>query len=222
VVKITLKEALKLNPGLNPRLFLPSPEDVLRALGESPVKEWLEYIAGEHVPPVRGARLLFVPCAAKKPYDPPRNVLHKRLIEEVERKFPDVYMVAVSEPLALEPREHWNFRWRGHNLIYDAPFFPWIERYGYRWDWRVAEEVWGRLAEVAYRWFKRNGRLFRRVIALATPSSGYRRILSKVRVDIYIPNFEPKVEVSYEENGERIYTHPDVWSQLMRVLEETG
>ncbi len=219
---LTLKDALRVNPDLNPKLFLPSPLDVLRILDESPVREWLEYIAKEHTPPVKKARLLFVPCAAKKPYDPPRNILHKKLIEEVESRFKDVYMVAVSEPLALEPREHWNFRWRGYNLIYDAPFFPWITRYGYKWDWEVAEKVWNRLSLVAAQWFERNKHKFTKVIALATPTSGYRKILKRIPVEVYVPDFEPKVEVEYEENVERIYTHPQVWSQLLKALKGTS
>ena len=145
-----------------------------------------------------------------------------KLIEEVESRFKDVYMVAVSEPLALEPREHWNFRWRGYNLIYDAPFFPWITRYGYKWDWEVAEKVWNRLSLVAAQWFERNKHKFTKVIALATPTSGYRKILKRIPVEVYVPDFEPKVEVEYEENVERIYTHPQVWSQLLKALKGTS
>ncbi len=217
---ISLEEAKRINPNLNPKLFLPDPRDVLRALDETPVKEWLEFIAEEHVPPVENARLVFVPCAAKKPYDPPRNILHRKLIE-LEKEHPDLYFVAVSEPLALEPREYWNFKWRGYNLIYDAPFFPWIERYGYKWDEKIAEEVWRKLSLVAEKWYRRNRHLFRVVICYAAPGSSYRRILSKVKADYYIPDKEPSVEISYEENVERIYTHPYSWSQLLRVLEIT-
>ena len=36
---LTLKDALRVNPDLNPKLFLPSPLDVLRILDESPVRE---------------------------------------------------------------------------------------------------------------------------------------------------------------------------------------
>ena len=77
---ITLEEAKRINPDLNPELFLPDPRDVLRALDKSPVKDWLKFIAEEHIPPVKSARLVFVPCAAKKPYDPPRNILHKKTL----------------------------------------------------------------------------------------------------------------------------------------------
>jgi len=211
---LSLEQALKLNPGLNPKLFLPSPEDVLRALDEEPIKSWLEFIANEHVAPKRNI-LLLVPCTAKKPYDPPRDELHCRLLE-LEKKY-DVYLVSISEPLALEPREYWNFQWKSYNLIYDAPFFPWIERYGYEWSDEIAEKVWKRLADVAQAWQRRNDH-FEQVICFATPNSGYRRIVEKMRVDVFVPDFEPDIEVSYEENTDLIYTHPDVWRSLLDVL----
>jgi predicted RNA-binding protein len=211
---ITLEDALKLNPDLNPKLFLPNPADVLRALDESPIKEWLEFIAYEHVA-AKHKILLFVPCTARKPYEPPRDKFHKSLFE-LEKKY-DVYLVSVSEPLAIEPREYWNFRWKGYNLIYDAPFFPWIRNYGYKWSDEIAARVWNRLSAVVSSWYERNKK-FEVVVCYATPKSGYRRIVKDVDVDVYVPDEEPEVEVSYEENTERIYTHPYAWNQLLEIL----
>lgn len=218
---MTLEDALKINPDLNPKLFLPDPRDVLRILDESPVKDWLKFIAEEHVPPVKDSHLIFVPCAAKKPYDPPRNILHKKLIE-LEKKAKNIYFVTVSEPLALEPREYWNFKWREHNLIYDAPFFPWIEKYGYKWDWELANTVWEKLARVAEAWFLRNRDRFKSVICYAAPESSYRKIVRYIDIDISVPDKEPEVEITYEENVERIYTHPYAWNQLIEALKKVG
>ncbi|MHC1635316.1 MAG: hypothetical protein ACXQTS_01655 [Candidatus Methanospirareceae archaeon] len=212
-----MEDAKKLNPDLNPELFLPSPKDVLEAIKrEGIVKEWLEFIAKEHEAPKKKL-LLFTPCAEKKPYEPPRSPLYKKLLE-LEKSLSSVYMCAVSEPLALEPREYWGFRWGERNLIYDAPFFPWIEEYGYEWDESVAKEVWGRLAVVAREWFERNGYKFERVVAFACPNSGYRKILKFVDVDIYVPEVCPDAEVSYEENVSRVYTQPKVWEELEEVV----
>jgi predicted RNA-binding protein len=211
---IALKDALKLNPRLNPKLFLPSQEDVLRALDESPVKEWLDFIAKEHIAPQR-RWLVFVPCTARKPYDPPRDELHRRFIE-LEKRY-DIYLVSVSEPLALEPREYWNFSWRNQNLIYDAPFFPWMEKYGYPWKDEIAVKVWRRLSDVASSWYERNKK-FKAVVCYATPKSGYRKIVRHIDVDVFVPNTEPEIELSYEENTDKIYTHPQPWRQLIEIL----
>lgn len=179
-MKLTIEDAKALNPDLNPALFLPSPRDVLEAIEEGLVKEWLEFIADEHVAPKRKL-LLLVPCAEKKPYEPPKSELYKKLLE-LEKRFGDLYLCAVSEPLALEPREYWSLKWRGVNLIYDAPFFPWIKKYGYKWDEKVAREVWEKLAEVARKWFDRNENKFEDVVAVACPNSGYREILRKDKI----------------------------------------
>jgi predicted RNA-binding protein len=214
---LELKDARKLNPGLNPELFLPSPRDVLEAMDKKPVKDWLSFIAAQHVAP-RRKLLLFIPCAEKKPYYPPRDELHERLLE-LERKY-GVYLCSVSEPLALEPREFWSFKWKGENLVYDAPFFPWIEKYGYKWDSKLAAQVWRRLSRVVHRWFSRNRGNFQHVLALACPGSGYRRILSRIEVEKFIPEKCPDIEATYEENVSRIYTHPAVWSELEEKLKE--
>jgi len=227
---ITLEDARRLNPQLNTELFFPGPSDVLRALEENRiVREWLEFIENEHE--AREAEvLLFVPCTPKKPYDPPRDEFHRRLLE-LERNF-DVYLVSVSEPLALEPREFWNFRWaRGMkgvegegeevNLVYDAPFFPWIEKYGYEWSDEIAERVWKKLAAVAGKWFERNAEKFERVVCLAFPDTGYRKILSRVKVDAFVPEKRPEelgieVKEDYFQNTDSDYLL--VWDELLKVL----
>ncbi|MDF2957453.1 MAG: hypothetical protein OD814_001075 [Candidatus Alkanophagales archaeon MCA70_species_1] len=250
---LTLEDALKLNPGLNTELFFPAPQDVFAAIQGNPiVRRWLSFIAERHEAP-HALLLLFVPCDAKKPYEPPRSEFFRRLLE-LERRINGVraekwlktvraaanssndcnsaakfqlhlYICAVSEPLALEPREFWDFRWRldGElvNLIYDAPFFPWIERYGYKWDENVAKKVWRTLNNVVRRWFVRNGHKFKNVLALACPNSGYRRILSGV-VTNFVPSKCPEVEETYEENVSRVYTQDAVWNELLDALRRLG
>lgn len=212
---ISLSDAKRLNPDINEDLFLPSPKDVLASLSKPVVKDWLSFIANEHE--ASGHRyLVFVPCGEKKPYDPPRSELYRRFISFKA----DVYWCAVSEPLGLEPREYWGFRWRGYNLIYDAPFFPWIERYGYEWDDQIAELVWDRLSEVVRRWFERNGERFEEVIAFLCPGSGYREIIKDVPVDKWVPDECPTTEESYEENTSRVYL--SVWYQLEKAIYSTN
>ncbi len=217
---ITIEDAKKLNPDINPELFFPSPSDVLRAVESNRiVREWLDFISKEHR--ARKARiLLFVPCTPRKPYDPPRDEFHRRLIE-LEKKY-DVYTVSVSEPLALEPREFWSFKWRRGNktvnLIYDAPFFPWIEKYGYEWCEEIAERVWDKLSRVVEEWYRRN-RVFDSVVCLAFPGTGYRKIVSRVDVDVFVPEFEVECEENYFSNTDRDYLKKEVWEELVKTLE---
>lgn len=213
---LKLADAFSLNPGLNPNLFLPDPKDVLASLERAPVKDWLEFIAQEHLAPPHRI-LLFTPCTPRKPYDPPRDQLHAKLLE-LEQRY-DLYLVSVSEPLGLEPREFWSFSWRGINLIYDAPFFPWIQSYGYRWDWEIASKVWEKLSRVAGEWYSRNSGKFQHLIGFATPQSSYRRILAQIPVQIWVPDFEPQLELSYWENTDKLYIQPRIWDQLMEALE---
>lgn len=243
---LTLEDAHKLNPKLNSELFFPAPQDVLSAIkGNRIVRRWLEFVAERHEAPP-AILLLLVPCDAKKPYEPPRSELFKRLLD-IERRINGaetatklrttatslhtraqprrsklrLYMCAVSEPLALEPREFWDFTWRIDdetvNLVYDAPFFPWIERYGYKWDESIAEEVWRILNGVVRRWLARNRSKFENVLAFACPSSGYRRILSSV-VTNFVPSECPEVKETYEENVSRVYTQNAVWSEFLNAL----
>ncbi len=221
---ITLEDARELNPQLNPELFFPSPSDVLRAIEENRiVREWLEFIKNEHI--ARKAEvLLFVPCTPKKPYDPPRDEFHRKLLEF--EKDCDVYLVSVSEPLALEPREFWNFRWKRKgkeiNLVYDAPFFPWIEKYGYKWSDEIAFKVWKKLAEVARRWFERNSDKFNRVVCLAFPDTGYRKIVERIEVDTFVPEKRPEelgvdVKENYFQNTDSDYLK--VWDELLKAVK---
>jgi len=218
---ITIEEAKKLNPDLNPELFLPSPLDVLKAIENNwIVKEWHKFIAREHK--AREAKiLLFVPCTPKKPYDPPRDELHKKLIE-LEMEY-DVYIVSVSEPLALEPREFWNFKWRRKgkniNLIYDAPFFPWIEKYGYTWREDIAEKVWSKLSRVVKKWYTRNN-IFDCAVCLAFPDTGYRKILDKIEVDYFVPEFKVKSRENYSSNTDEDYLREDIWKKLIKILRD--
>ncbi len=216
---ITLEDARKLNPELNPVLFFPSPQDVLNAIENNEiVVEWLKFIAEEHV--ARNAEiLLFVPCTPKKPYDPPRDELHRKLLE-LERVY-DVYLVSVSEPLALEPREYWNFRWRKGNrvinLIYDAPFFPWIEKYGYEWSDELALKVWKKLADVVESWYLRNDH-FKKAVCLAFPETGYRKILERIDME-FVPDFKVESREDYFVNTDADYVREDVWKELLKALK---
>jgi len=213
---INIKRALKLNPNLNPSLFLPDPKKVWESLNKTPVKEWLEFISHEHLAK-ESKILLFVPCTPKKPYDPPRDEFHKRLLQ-LEKDY-SVYLVSVSEPLALEPREFWNFKWKGFNLIYDAPFFPWIEKYGYKWSKEIAEKVWKKLAKVAGRWYERNKNKFEYTVAYALPESNYREILKYVDAT-FVPEIKIKEDTSYEENTEKTYLNPLIWKKLVNLIKK--
>lgn len=57
------------------------------------------------------------------------------------------------------------------------------------------------------------------MVAFACPGSGYREILRLVWVDRYVPGECPDIAVSYEDNVSKVYTQPEVWTELEGVVE---
>ncbi len=219
--KITLKHALKLNPKINPELFLPDPRQVLEKLDQSPIRDWLNFMASEYELG-RVRNLILIPCSFYKPYHPPHDEFYRR-INELRGRLVDSKFITVSVPLALEPEEFWSFQWRGYNLIYDCPFFPWIERFGYKWDFKVAEKVYSKLKLVIDSFFKRNKGNYERVIAFFLPSYDELKLVEKHVTD-FVLSEEPNlnVEVSYDNNTSEIYCHPKVWRKFMDFLKRSG
>jgi len=215
-MKITLEYSVKLNPKLNPDLFLPDPKQVLIKLDETPIKDWLKFISNKYeIQKVKN--LILIPCSFYKPYDPPRDEFYRR-INELRKKVKDTKFITVSVPLALEPEEYWSFQWRGYNLIYDCPFFPWIENFGYKWDEGVEKKVFAKLESVIQRFFERNQENFEEAYAFFVPSSLEARLI-KDHVDHFILNEDPKIEVSYDNNTSDVYCHPKVWKKFEEFLK---
>jgi len=217
MMKITLDYALKLNPELNPDLFIPDPKLVLKKMNESPIRDWLDFISTEYRMN-RVKNLILIPCSFYKPYDPPHDEFYRR-INDLRKRIVDSKFITVSVPLGLEPEEFWSFKWNGHNLIYDCPFFPWVERFGYKWDERIAQRVFSKLESVIDQFFARNKEKIERVIAFFVPSSNELRLVKK-HVDFMILKEEPRVEVSYDNNTSEIYCHPDVWNRFESFLKD--
>ncbi|MEM1582976.1 MAG: hypothetical protein QXK89_10800 [Candidatus Bathyarchaeia archaeon] len=214
-MRITLEYSMKLNPRLNPDLFMPEPEIVLKKMGETPIKDWLEFISKEYEIE-RIKNLILIPCSFYKPYDPPQDEFYRR-INELRSKVRDTKFITVSVPLALEPEEFWSFRWKGFNLIYDCPFFPWIEKFGYKWDEEIARKVFSKLKSVVDAFFERNRTRYERVIAFFIPSSDDLKIVGK-HIDFLVLDEEPKVEVSYDNNTSEIYCRPEIWDKFLDSL----
>ena len=218
-MKITLEYSLKLNPRLNPDLFMPDPKIVLEKINKPPISEWLKFIANEYeIQKVKN--LILIPCSFYKPYDPPHDEFYRR-INELRKKVRDTKFITVSVPLALEPEEYWSFQWKDYNLIYDCPFFPWIENFGYKWDEEVEKRVFIRLESVIRRFFERNRENFEEVIAFFVPSSFELRLVKKY-VDHYILNEDPRIEVSYDNNTSEVYCHSKVWKEFEEFLRGNG
>jgi len=218
-MKITLEYSMKLNPRLNPELFLPDPKQVLKKLDETPIKDWLEFISKEYkIQKVKN--LILIPCSFYKPYDPPHDEFYRR-INELRKKAKDTKFITVSVPLALEPEEYWSFQWKGYNLIYDCPFFPWIENFGYKWDKEVEKKVFAKLGSVIDKFFERNKENFEKAYALFVPSS-FEAKLIKDHVDHFILNEDPKIEVSYNNNTSEVYCYPKVWKKFEEFLRGNG
>jgi len=218
-MKITLDYALKLNPKLNPDLFIPDPKLVFKKMDETPIKDWLNFISSEYrIEKVKN--LILIPCSFYKPYDPPHDEFYRR-INELRKKVVDTKFITVSVPLALEPEEFWSFQWNSYNLVYDCPFFPWIEKYGYKWDEKIVEKVFSKLESVVDNFFDRNGRSCKEVIAFFVSSSHELKLIKK-HVDQFILSKEPNVEVSYDNNTSEVYCHPRVWKEFEDFLKSRG
>lgn len=218
-MKITLDYSLKLNPRLNPDLFMPDPRQVLEKMDKSPVKDWLDFISKEYeIEKVKN--LILIPCSFYKPYNPPHDEFYRR-INELRKKVVDSKFITVSVPLALEPEEFWNFQWRGHNLIYDCPFFPWIEKFGYKWDEETTQKVFLKLKLVIDSFFQRNKTFYERVIAFFVPSSFELKLVKKY-VDYFVLKEDPGIDVSYDNNTSEIYCHPKVWPKFEDFLRCNG
>jgi len=217
MMKITLEHALKLNPRLNPDLFIPDPRLVLKKMEESPIKYWLRFISEEYrMNKVKN--LILIPCSFYKPYDPPHDEFYRR-INELRKKIVNSKFITVSVPLALEPEEFWSFQWKGFNLIYDCPFFPWIEKFGYKWDETIAKQVFSRLQQVIDRFFEKNRNFCERIIAFFVPDSSELKLV-KEYADIVVPGFSVSPQVSYDNNTSEVYCDPVVWRSFEETLKE--
>ena len=218
-MKISLEYSMKLNPRLNPELFMPDPKVVLKKMDEAPIKDWLDFISNEYeIPKVKN--LILIPCSFYKPYDPPHDEFYRR-INQLRKKVKDSKFITVSVPLALEPEEYWSFQWRGYNLIYDCPFFPWIEKFGYKWDEGVSQKVFSKLESVVDSFFARNKSYYRKAIAFLFPDSCEFKLVKK-HVDQTFLDEEPQVEVSYDNNTSEVYCHPNVWKKFEDLLKFEG
>ena len=217
--KITLEYSLKLNPRLNPELFLPDPRQVLEKLDKTPIKDWLKFISEEYTLR-RKTNLILIPCSFYKPYNPPHDEFYRRIIN-LRRKIINSKFITVSVPLALEPEEYWSFQWRGFNLIYDCPFFPWIEKYGYKWDEKIVSKILSKLEQVIDRFFERNADKIDKVIVFLLPSSDELKLVEN-HVTHLILKKDPKIEVSYDNNTSEIYCLPENWGKFTAFLKEMG
>jgi len=216
-MKITLEYSLKLNPRLNPDLFLPDPKLVLEKLDKTPIKDWLNFISEEYTLE-RKTNLILIPCSFYKPYDPPHDEFYRR-INDLRKKIVNSKFITVSVPLALEPEEYWSFQWRGFNLIYDCPFFPWIEKFGYKWDEEVVYKVLSRLKSVINRFFERNRDKMNKVIAFLLPDSEELKLVEK-HVDYIVSKQNTVLEVSYDNNTSEIYCNPVIWRSFEKILKD--
>jgi len=218
-MKITLDYALKLNPKLNPDLFISDPKLVLKKLEQTPIKDWLDFISNKYEIQ-RVENLILIPCSFYKPYDPPHDEFYRR-INDLRKRMKNLKFITVSVPLALEPEEFWSFQWNGFNLIYDCPFFPWIEKFGYTWEEVIQQEVFARLEYVIDKFFERNQDNIGRLVAFFIPSSFELKLVEK-HANFIILKQEPKVEVSYDNNTFEVYCYPKVWNEFQTFLWSNG
>lgn len=222
--KITINESFKINPNLNPDLFLPTPRDIYRAIHRPPISQWLKFIMNAFKIPSTEI-LVITPCSAYKPYSPPRDELYrrihviKRLYNRGNKKRRLMYFITVSVPLAVEPEDFWTFKWQNYNLIYDAPFFPWIEEYGVKWDTKLVEKILNILRDVFKKFIERNRIRFKKSVAFLTPSWPERKIVEEL-VDLIVPEEDPPVSPSYDNNASEIYCHPLAWNTFINTLND--
>ncbi len=216
---ITLKDSLKFNPNINPDLFMHNPVVVPKKMRLTPIKEWLEFISKDFKLPKK-TNLIIVPCSAYKPYDEGKDEFYRRLNS---LKLKNSKFITVSVPLGLEPQDYWNFQWKGINLLYDCPFFPWIENFGYKYTKEIENEVNIILKEVIDNFFERNENNIESVLTFLVRSTNPLEYdLVKNHSDIIVPEFDFNTKISYDNNTSEIYCSNVVWNSFMRSLNKNG
>ena len=111
-----VKKSAKRNPGFfDPMLAAYTPGETLGLLEEPRIKAWLDAVPDIQVPE-DCVGVMFVPCAASKPWRNHANArksklysAYNQLIDEMEAGTrPKWFFITVSEPCALVPQDKWN------------------------------------------------------------------------------------------------------------------
>lgn len=112
-------KSVKRDPTLKPEMTAYTPGETLELMKQPAIRKWHEQMRHYKIPK-DVMRVIFVPCAATKPWDTAHTGIYgsyNRLREEMAKgKIPSAYFVTVSEPLGVVPQDEW-----GRFPTYDDP-----------------------------------------------------------------------------------------------------
>lgn len=110
VRQFLFEKSAKRDPELVPEMTAYTPGETLKLMDEPSISEWHEkmktYRLPDHV-----TRVIFVPCAATKPWDTATTGIYKsynQLRDQMAKgTIPSAFFVTISEPLGVVPEDQW-------------------------------------------------------------------------------------------------------------------
>lgn len=183
-----LEKSQKRDPSLTPDMTAYTPGETLELLQHPTVAGWHENIKTFTIP-ADVDTVVFVPCAATKPWDTATRGIYKsynQLRDEMrEGKIPSAYFVTISEPLGVVPEDMW-----GDFPTYDNPGLfkndsaragrtttkQWLERFGKNFVTPFDDEAYDQcidtLSGVIAEFVKHNDRPGRQWLSFVDDRSG--------------------------------------------------
>jgi len=171
----------------NKPIVLLNPRAVFRAITNNEfIREWLEYIAYEYVPPGDKKVLLFYPCSNVKPYY--RSRLYKALYITLSKLGQDrekIHVVSVSEPFGIIPEDLYSYfdriGW------YECPglFKWWCQKSKQPYEPELVRKCIDILADYVATFLIRTREVYKvRIAFVRTVSSGLKRRLDHTHANI--------------------------------------
>jgi hypothetical protein len=104
------QKSVKRDPELKPEMTAYTPGENLKLMDQPAIRRWHAQMKHYRLP--EGVmRVIFVPCAATKPWDSASSGIYasyNRLREEMAKgSIPSAFFVTVSEPLGIVPEDKW-------------------------------------------------------------------------------------------------------------------
>lgn len=110
VRRFLLEKSQRRDPELRPEMTAYTPGETVALLRRSEIRAWHEQMRRYKLPD-DVKTVVFVPCAATKPWDGATSGIYKsynQLRDEVRKgRFPHAFFVTISEPLGIVPEDHW-------------------------------------------------------------------------------------------------------------------
>jgi predicted RNA-binding protein len=164
IVRKKLIELSKKNvPKLDPRLTAYTPEEAFKLLHNQTIIKWHNFILNKYEP--NGKKfLLFLPCAATKPYD--TSELYQITLSNLSKIniLKKLHIIAISEPMAIVPEEYWK-KYPVHN--YDCPglFLGFVKDRGLEWSSEYFEKTIFHLSKIVREFLEKHENHYKKILA---------------------------------------------------------